>query len=723
MIVGALDPEAWSGLVFSDRPGRGFALRWAVERDGERADGADLLYLVHDVGPHDPDGGYARVAFDTDLRFGQRNETPIVSRASRRAGLTVEWSRTTTGAIMRATVQYTGVLELRGYFPWEWTGEWKVRSRSRKESTLCVLCGLCGEITWTRPPETVVADDREAIARFGVVPGEVVGICVFTAENAETAEKKPELFALAVELRSAEEAYAVRRLAAEGDWAELPDSITNNLHWMVSLQPETGRRYLPAGRRWIFPRAEGGREHWTIFAWDAFFNALELSVESPDLARETIEAVLGTQYENGCIPNWRGRFFGTRDRSQPPIGAFCVLKLHQRTAHSSLLTTAFPALERWHSWWTADRRGRPRRDGNANGLCEWGSDPDQLRASPAPWENAAPGRQLAAWESGQDDLPNWDEAGWNDQTGTMELDAVDLNSYLALDAECLGLIAAQLGDERKARAYAARAAGLRDAMNALLWDEAKGLYLDRHWDGRRSSHVAASNFLPLLAGVPDTERARRMLDTLLDPARFWGEHVMPTISRDDPGFADQQYWRGTIWPPNNYLVCQGLRRYRFDQAAAELAGRSVALFLESWRTYRLCRENYDSRTGEGGGDRHQSWGPLFALLGLEEFADVTPWDGLRFGSVDTAGTTVLRRLPLAGRRWDVRLGPDGLSIRMDGAHLVTSDAPIVARHVTLEPKALTAEITATRSTALRTTATISVVEPGVTRVTLPLGRP
>jgi len=102
---------------------------------------------------------------------------------------------------------------------------------------------------------------------------------------------------------------------------------------------------------------------------------------------------------------------------------------------------------------------------------------------------------------------------------------------------------------------------------------------------------------------------------------------------------------------------------------------------------------------------------------------VTPWDGLRFGSLVADGTTALRRLSLAGRRWDVRLGPDGLSVRVDGAHLLTSDSPIVARHVTLERKAVTAEITATRSTAIRTSATISLVEAGTTQVTLPLGRP
>jgi hypothetical protein len=725
MIVGALHPEAWSGLVFSDRPGSGFALRWAVERDGERADGMDLHWLVHEVGPHDPDGGYARVSFDTDLRFGLAEMTPVLPKADRRPGLTVEWSRTATGAILRATCDYTGILELRGYFPWDWSGEWKPDPRNN-HSVLCVLCALCGQCSWDRAAESVTAIGREAVVRFAVQAGDSVSVCVFTTETTEGTEKQPDGVAVESALREGEAAYAARRVLVEGAWAGLAESVTNNLHWMVSLQPETGRRYVPAGRRWIFPRPGGGRDDWTIFAWDAFVNALELSFESPDLAVEMVDAVLAGQYDNGCVPNWRGRYFGTRDRSQPPVGTFCVWKLVHRapgTVHDQWLEKTFLALEHWHEWWTANKDGRPRRDGNANGLCEWGSDAEERRKSPADWENTASGRRLAGWESGQDDLPHWDEAGFDEATGTMELDAVDLNSYLALDAECLALLAAELGHGGKARYWADRAAAIRDAMNALLWDEARGLYLDRYWDGRRSDRVGAANFLPLVAGVPDENRARRMLDTLLDPARFWGQYVVPTISRDDPAYADQQYWRGTIWPPTNYLIGQGLRRYRFDQAAAELVDRSVEMFLGCWRTYRLCCENYDSRTGAGGGACYQSWGPLFALLGLEELADVTPWDGVRFGSIAAPGTSVLRRLPLAGQVWDVRLGPDGLSVRVDGAHLFTSDGPVVARHVRLEQKVLSAEITAVRSTALRTTAGIETVNPGVTAVTLPLGRP
>jgi len=98
-----------------------------------------------------------------------------------------------------------------------------------------------------------------------------------------------------------------------------------------------------------------------------------------------------------------------------------------------------------------------------------------------------------------------------------------------------------------------------------------------------------------------------MLRHLLNPDEYWGEFVIPTISRDDPAFADQQYWRGTIWPPTNYLVYQGLKAYGLDMVAADSASKSTALFLRIWKNYQLCPENFDSRTGEAGGQRYQSW--------------------------------------------------------------------------------------------------------------------
>ena len=697
--IGALHAQSWAGLVFSPAPREGFAFRFAVElADGSRADGMDLFWLVHRVGPHAPDGSYARISFDLGLPFGLERETPLVKKSEREMLLTLEWSRQGENALVgRVLTSFAGAVELTPFFPWDWAGTWTRPDLSRPMGAPAYVLGTTASgshhlALFTLPGPR--KGDPSAPQRFRATPGgrlEFAAALAPSPGEAEDGARKALTGGSAIKLGLALEGYEATRVHTDGAWEGLAASITNNLHWMVLLKPETGDLYVPAGRRWIFPAPDGSPDHWTVFGWDSYFNALELAMESPELAAAAIRAGLATQYPTGCIPNWRGRFGGTPDRSQPPVGAFALAKIFARSGDRALVEESLPALERWNAFWQEEKRGRPRRDGNADGLFEWGSDAENISSTPPPWEVDASGWQRAAWESGQDDLPNWDEAQWVEDAETFDLSCVDLNAYLAMDMEALAYLAREMGEAEKAGRYQDGWQRLRDGMNDRLWNEERGLYLDRKWDGTWSSRVAASNFLPLAAGVPSADQARRMLETLTDPEWFWGDFVLPTISRNDPRFPEQQYWRGTIWPPMNYLVYQGIRRYAFDVEAGELARRSVALFLKSWKDFQLCRENYDSRTGDGGGQRYQSWGPLFALIGVEEFLDVTPWAGLTVGSLAPPGDTTLRRLRALGKSWTVAMGPEGIRLDADGRTVLASNAPVVLRKVALEQDRLTFE--------------------------------
>ncbi len=713
MAIGAFDPAAWSGIVLSDRPGRGFAIRFAIERDGERADGYDLMHIVHEVGPHAPDHSYARISFDTYLPLGKGHDTATVTKTGRVAGLTLEWSVVDRDTVIgKLDISYSGALEMRGYYPWDWAGVWLMAPNARGTTTdaeRVSLRGVTGDgessllVTLRhragsgepRTAEVAVDQNGDALVTFGVTSGDRLYFVATLSDDETDIPISPLLSAdpdaIDVALTDALNSYQRSRVKVTGHWEGLASSISNNLNWMVSIKPESGRRYTPAGRRWIFPSPDGERDHWTTFCWDSFLNGLELGVESPMQARDTLLAVLETQYENGNVPNWRGRYAGTPDRSQPPLGSFAVLKQYLRTGDTSLLEEAFPYLERWSDWWRTPMRRGARRDGNGNGLFEWGCDVELLLESPASWENEASHHQMAAWESGQDDLPNWDDARWVEDAQTFDLDCVDLNSLLALDLDCLSLIASELGQEATAKRYRTLHAELAARINEVLWDDKHGMYMDRFWNGDFSPRMAASNFYPLVAGVPDGRQANRMLETLLNETKFWGRHVLPTISRDDSAFDDQQYWRGTIWPPPNYLVYQGLRRYRFDEVAGELASRSVDLFLRSWRDYQLCRENYDSLTGEGGGHTYQSWGPLFALMGVEEFTDITPWEGLRIGSLAPPPSTSLHSITIRENKYDVDFLSPGISVAVNRRQLLQADRPIVLRWTAFDGNMLAAD--------------------------------
>ena len=160
--------------------------------------------------------------------------------------------------------------------------------------------------------------------------------------------------------------------------------------------------------------------------------------------------------------------------------------------------------------------------------------------SPA-WEVDATGEQRAKWESGQDDLPNWDDVPFNAETGTLTMNCLDLNSLYALDAWCLSQIADILEQARgHMKPTWTNTRKMKELINAISGISAKDFYFDRHWDGRFSTRKAASNFFPLLARIPDEPGARLMRKHLLNPKEFWGDYVIPSISRDDPAFKDRR---------------------------------------------------------------------------------------------------------------------------------------------------------------------------------------
>lgn len=705
--IGALEGEAWAGLVLAPEQTDIFAFHLRIHRGEESADGLDLMYLISEVGPHSPDGKYARLKFDTSLDFGRRDETPVLKKPSRRQDtLVLEWSRQDENVVVgRIQIPEQIDLEIIHYFPWNLSGNYQahpgqqVRGSSESGGRFSYLFWSSREAQGSDSSggaeySQSYSGEREVYFAAGV--GEVLKNLedqLYRYKN----EKTIEAF-----LKEEARRYEKARVRVKGLYEEAANAVTNNLFWTTLYQPGEHRFYAPAGRNRINPKPDGPRDHWTIYEWDSFLSALALSIESTKHAVDAVKSVLQTQYPNGNIPHWRSRYNGTRDRSQPPIGSFVVYKLFQRTGDRELLEFAYPYLKRWHAFWKArTRMGNLRRDGNNDGLLEWGSDRDLVMRGKFPeLEAGASGKQRALWESGQEDLPNWDDAGFDEAAGTLTMNCVDLNSLYALDAHCLSRIANILDNRRDTRTYSDEYEYMKELINRTFWDNRQGFYFDRHWDGTLSTRKSASNFFPMIAMIPSEEQSRRMLKHLLNENFFWGDYVIPTISRDDAAFSDQDSWRGRIWPPTNYLVYQGLKAYGHDAVASEFAQRGVEMFMRSWENYQLCPENYDSRTGEAGGRRFQSWGPLFALIGLEEYMDFTLWDGFRFGIHAPERKGGLSRIAMQGRHYELEVSSGVVRLREEGNEIIKANRGAVFRHFLYLENEVSFEVTALDETKI-----------------------
>lgn len=686
--IGSLDAAGWPGLVIAPTTDRAYAFLLRVEREGESAEGMDFYYLVSEAGPHSPDGLYARARFDLGLPFKMGRSTPVLMKpAPRRQSLTFEWSRRDERTVIGRVVAPAGVrVTFVHYFPWDRGGELapfgegQVRGRCGPPGgpAVVVWTSLPGE-TGVAPPGSLArtylpGDDRTVafVAGVGESPA-VVSDRITRYKNAET---------IGAFLDEEAVLYEEKRVRARGPYAGVPEAVADSLHWALLYKPGSHRFYAPAGRAVLYPRPDGGRDDWTITVDASFLNLLGLALESQKTALDALASVLETQYPNGNVPGWRGRSAGTADRSQPPLGAYVVLKLFERFGDLEVLRQAYPALQRWHDYWTARRPdGQARRDGNGDGLLEWGSDPGPAAPELPSWERNATGRMKAGRESGQDDLPSWEDASFNEAAGTLAMNCLDLNALYALDAWCLAEMAGVLGRPVDVERYRDEYDRMKALVNARLWNERAGFYYDRHWDGRFSVHKTASAFLPLLAGIPDQDRAQRMVRRLLDPKQFWGDFVVPSISRDDPAFRpeSQRSWRGAVRPSLNYLIYQGLKAYGFDAVASELARKGGDMFLRSWRSFGLSPESYDSLTGEAAGERLHAAGPLIALPAVEEFLDFTPHEGFRFGLLKPEAKGRLTRVMVQGRHYEVEASGSATVLREEGETLMSVDGGAVVR--------------------------------------------
>jgi hypothetical protein len=206
--------------------------------------------------------------------------------------------------------------------------------------------------------------------------------------------------------------------------------------------------------------------------------------------------------------------------------------------------------------------------------------------------------------------------------------------------------------------------------NDKLWSVLVGLYLNRHLDGRFSRRLSLENFYPLLAGLPDEERAKRMLTTLRDPKKFWSDYPLATIARDDPAYVSQTPGRGAVWALSNYLIYVGLRRYGFHDEAAELARKCTAMARATTEKTGRLSDHYssvDGRALESGDDpARTSFSGLMFWPGIEEVIAADPWSGMSAGSVTAAEESRVERVLFAGVSFDVIFGPKRTVIRRGG---------------------------------------------------------
>jgi len=370
-----------------------------------------------------------------------------------------------------------------------------------------------------------------------------------------------------------------------------------------------GLLYLP--RPYVVP---GGRFN-EMYGWDSYFILLGLLADGEvELARDMTDNFLYEVAHYGRVLNANRTYYLTR--SQPPFLTEMVLAVYRATSDKDWLARAFPAVEAYYQTWVSephlvspfglsryfDLGEGPAPEVVAGERDEHGANHyDRVRAyfrthtvTDYPIDDF--------YDRSRDELTplffkgdrSMRESGF-DPSSRFGPFGADIIHYLPVCLNALlyrmeveaAEIATLLGRPQDAAEFLAKAQARHAAVDALLWDEKTGLYLDYDFQtGRRRLYPFATTFFPLWAGLASPAQAKRVRDNLGRFERPGGILTSTLVSGSQ--------WDAPFgWAPLQLLAVEGLRRHGYRDDADRISHEFLSLVLDVFEATGTIVEKYD----------------------------------------------------------------------------------------------------------------------------------
>ena len=426
------------------------------------------------------------------------------------------------------------------------------------------------------------------------------------------------------------------------DWKENPDVIDRikdpNLKDFASklngLWKKLGRKISDEARKkpersslilvpnpFIVP---GGRFR-EFYYWDSYWVVNGLLVcGMKDTVKGMIDNFIELVKTYGFVPNG-GRIYYT-NRSQPPFLIPMVDLYLNHTGDVDYVKSILDTLEKEYSFWRKDRTVEVETSsGRKYNLSVYAANMDTPRpesyyedvhtaqdvpndTKPALYQDIA-----SAAESGWDFSTRWlnrtvPGRGSLSSMRTRQIVPTDLNSVLYYCEKLLEKFFRLAGDTQKANTYKEHSEARRDAIEAVLWEESRGLWLDYDRQlKKKRAYFYASTVVPLWAGAHqgDVNREIQVLRTLrrLKVLDFPGG--FPT-SLSPSG---QQWDFPNAWPPLQHMLIAGFAQSRskeLRQEALKFAQKWITTNYKAWRStgHMFEKFNVSVQGAPGGGGEY-----------------------------------------------------------------------------------------------------------------------
>jgi hypothetical protein len=206
------------------------------------------------------------------------------------------------------------------------------------------------------------------------------------------------------------------------------------------------------------------------------------------------------------------------------------------------------------------------------------------------------------------------------------------SSQQALAALCLAKIARTIGRNDMAEFFEAQHAEIGKMVNEYFWDSRHRIYNDLTQDKRFITELKprvfckhCHMFWPMLAEIVPADRVGDMIAELRNPASFNRRNGIASLSADSAGYTGGPdgiggYWRGSVWPPIQCMVQQGLKAVGDRELARQIAMKYQAAVVETYaKQHDITEFLAPDRPLAVGCGKFVGWGGIGPVANLIEY--------------------------------------------------------------------------------------------------------